>query len=156
MRSTPGALSKNAGLNSLNLSERWDIAVKWRFLRDQSDPEAERVYREHIEKRNGGVEKNGSGNWKRSVDDFVDASRALLLSMRETGFDPAHRIVRGRNGRLMDGAHRWACSILLGIEPVIVTVERDGTATWGEGWFCQFMPNDVERVRKDWECLVRS
>lgn len=135
--------------------ERLDIAVKWRFLRhliEGGDPDSERVYRWHIEKRTGGVEPR---SWKRSVDEYVTAALMLATGMRVDGFDPDYPLEYGANGRLRDGAHRLSCALLLGVPALVRRVDRDGTATWSEDWFRRngIGPHDLARIKSDWRWL---
>lgn len=139
-------------------AERLDIAVKWRFFRhllEGGDPDSERVYRWHIQRRTGGHERNGSGNWKRTVQDYVDACPDLLGSMLVNGFHTSSPLEYGCNGRLRDGAHRLSCALLLKCDVMIEAVDRDGTATWGEMWFRQngIAQVDLDRIHADWKCL---
>ena len=146
-------LSVNA--STLLTSERYDIPVKWRFIRhlaEGGDPDSERVYRWHIEKRTGGREPR---SWKRSVDDYVAALAVLLAGMRVDGFDANYPVVLGANGRLRDGAHRVACALFLGLPVLAVTDPRDGSATWGLDWFRRhdMGPADLQRIEADWQWL---
>lgn len=120
----------------LFVKDRLDLVVKWRFFRhlvEGGDVDAERVYRWHIQQRTGGIEP---GSTKRTVEDYVDACRALLASMSVHGFDPLHPVRVGCDGRLKGGAHRTACARYLGID---IAVQRLPTpsraAPWGHAWF---------------------
>lgn len=136
---------------------RLDIAIKARFfehLAAGGDPDAERLYRWHIETRTGGREPGGS---KLSTDDYVNACMALLDSMQARGFDDAYPIVLGSNGRLKSGAHRLACALVLGCEVTIRTDRKPGTAqSWGSAWLMSsgISPDDLVRVERDWERLA--
>lgn len=136
---------------------RLDLVVKWRFFRHLQtgdDPDAERLYRWHIAARSGGVER---GSWKQSVDDYVTAARTLLSAMTLEGFDSRCPVRVGNNGRLMDGAHRTACALALGIGPIPQRqVDKPGRArSWGRDWFEAYgLPAaDLVRLDRDWKDL---
>lgn len=137
--------------------ERLDIAVKWRFfhhLKNGGDPDSERVYRWHIHHRTGGREPRSS-KWKQSVDDYVYACKNLLESMQIAGFHKRWPLEYGRNGRLRDGAHRLACSLLLEETCFVQVINLDGNAIWGKDWFVRhgISRGDLERIEADFECL---
>lgn len=119
-----------------------DLAVKWRFFchfTNRSDNDAERVYRWHIEARSGGRMKAGlsTDRWKLSLDDYVASARRLFESMSTDGFDETQPVPIDPNGELLDGSHRVACALALGIERVPVEEhERFVWApAWDYGWF---------------------
>jgi hypothetical protein len=135
--------------------DRLDLVVKWRFFA-VGDADAERVYRQHILGRTGGVER---GSWKASVDDYVTAAIELAASMQAHGFDPYHPVVIGSNGRLMEGAHRLACSLALGLASVPVRRREDKpgrSAPWGADWFRRhgMVEADIRRIQSDLESLT--
>jgi hypothetical protein len=142
---------------------RWDLAVKWRLFRHLikgNDPDAERVYRWHIEARSGHRMKAGvpTDKWKRSADDYVDFASILLLSMKSRGFHPGGVIPVDQDGELLDGSHRVACAIALDIPviPYVVMRERQAWApAWGEEWFVKegCPAEDLERLRSDFALL---
>lgn len=132
--------------------ERLDLAVKWRFFRYLHvgiDPDSERLYRWHIEKRTGGIEPH---SWKQSVEDYVTSCESLLNDMLYNGFDITHPIEYGKNGKLMDGAHRLACSLLFGLRVWYIIKPINGTATWDEKWFVRhkISQEDLEKIKATW------
>ena len=136
-------------------TERLDLAVKWRFFKhllEGGDADSERTYRWHIEKRTNGREPR---SWKKSIDDYVSVCKSMLESMLKDGFNPVYPLEYGHNGRLRDGAHRLACSLLLNLDVYLFTVPRDGTATWGEKWFVRhgMKSDDLQRIKTDWTYL---
>jgi hypothetical protein len=124
------------------------------------DPDAERVYRWHIEKRSG--ERMAAGlptdRWKRSIDDYLHSAKRLLASILARGFHSAGSIPIDPEGGLLGGAHRMACALALGIAEVPVTrVQRRVWApAWGEDWFIEngMAAEDLARVRADMACLM--
>lgn len=140
---------------ALLTKERLDLIVKLRFfrhLKDGGDPDAERVYRWHIDKRTRGVEP---GSWKRCVDDYVSACGDLLASITARGFDLRQPVPVGSNGRIRNGAHRIACCLLLGERVAVRAVDRPGTGRWGAEWFAsRGMPSvEIEGLLKECESL---
>lgn len=140
------------------VQERLDIAVKWsffRFLQTGIDPDSEQLYRWHIEKRTGGIEKR---SWKKTVDDYIWACSNLLWCISRFGFDANYPIRTGKNGWLLDGAHRLACALLLELDVYYVIENRDGTAAWGESWFVRnkINPEDLEKIKRTWDNLKQS
>jgi hypothetical protein len=149
---------------------RWDLAVKWRLFRHLikgNDPDAERVYRWHIQARSGERMKRGepTDKWKRSVDDYVDYCPILLLSMKSQGFTSV--IPVDQDGELLDGSHRIACAIALDIPviPYVVMRERrirdpasgkEWPPAWGEEWFVKEGCPDLESVRSDYADLLSA
>jgi hypothetical protein len=135
---------------------RLDLPIKWRFFRclaGRYDEDAEAVYRAHILGRSGGVEK---GSWKRNVDDYVWACWTLLPSMQANGFDAAHPVIVGPNGRIRNGAHRIACAIATGD---MVAVRRSTEPGRSRPWDAEWMrrtglpATDIARAEKDLESL---
>lgn len=139
---------------------RLDLAVKWRFFRsllEGNDKDAERVYRWHIEKRSGARMRAGlaTDQWKRSVDDYVETARGLLESfalMRAWGGAP---VPVDPSGELLDGSHRVACALALGVEHI--PAKREGRPVWAPSWgFSWFVHHgmrgdDLTRVVSDWD-----
>lgn len=136
---------------------RLDLAVKWRFLRhlkQADDRDSERVYRWHIERRTKGREP---GSWKQTTDQYVTACGTLLASMMDRGFDSRSPVRVGSNGLLMGGAHRIACSLLLGERVRVLHDERPGKAApWGRDWFAMHCcpEADLARIERDYERML--
>ena len=135
---------------------RLDFAIKWRFFRHLmagGDPDAERVYRWHIERRTRGLEPR---SWKVTVNDYVRAAADLLEHVRRRGFDPARPVRLGNNGLLIDGAHRVSLGLAV---PCFIHVRREAepghSAPWDEAWLKSdgIAPADLARVLQDAERL---
>ena len=143
---------------------RWDLAVKWRFfqaLQWGHDPDAERVYRWMIAKRSGHRMQAGiaTDQWKLTLTDYVNTASALLSSMRAGGFSAERPIPIDPDGELLDGSHRVACALTLGIAqvPVERRPQRAWAPPWGEAWFLanRIWDKDLERVRRDYLALTQ-
>lgn len=130
-----------------------------RALLHGGDPDAERVYRWHIEQRVGPRIERGlaSDFWKRSVDDYVRSAKRLLASIHAGGFHSAGAIPIDPEGELLGGAHRMACALALGIADVPVTRERIRVwaPAWGLDWFTLngMGEADLARLKEDWDGL---
>ena len=137
--------------------------MKWRLFRSRlhgGDPDAERVYRWHIEARSGARLSAGlaTDRWKRTIDDYVVSAGTLFASMFVDGFDPKQAIPLDPNGELLDGSHRLACALALGIEAVPVTHSSRlaWAPAWGEAWFVEkgMAAEDLARLRADYAALA--
>ena len=167
MRHRPGqdmvmAVERVLATKDLVSPRRFDIAVKWRLfrhLRNDNDPDAERIYRWHILKRSGHRMSIGipTDKWKRSVEHYLSSAKALYGAMVSEGFDPGFPIPIDPDGDLLDGSHRLACALALGIG--MVPVERRKThvfaPAWDRDWFLAngMSVTDLEHIRQDWNAL---
>ena len=117
-----------------------------------NDEDSERIYRWHIEQRTGGREAR---SWKRSIEDYITACKALLESMLEIGFNPDYPLVYRENGTLREGAHRLACSLLLNLDVYYIVMDVEGKTIWGEKWFMRhgMSLEDLQRIKAIWEWL---
>lgn len=121
---------------SLVTPRRLDLAVKHRFflhLLGGDDKEAADLYDWHIWERSGHRMKAGltTDVSKRNVADYRFCAADLLRSM-DRGFDPRHPIPTDPIGELLNGSHRLACAIALGINGVPVI--RHSTPVWAPDW----------------------
>jgi hypothetical protein len=171
-RSTPRRTSTPQDTNLLSsptgnllTPRRMDLAVKWRFfshLLYGGDQEAERVYRWHIAERSGHRMNVGmaTDQWKRSLDDYVEAAQALCASLSAHQFMTCFAVPVDPTGELLDGSHRVACSLALRIPEIPVAVQpRSAWApAWDVEWFKgHHMPlDDFDRMMSDWETMLES
>lgn len=129
--------------------------MKWRFfnhLLGGDDPDAERVYLWHIQKRRG----SGYVDGEKGINDYVPAARALAESMTAKGFDIWHPVPLDRDGELLGGAHRTACALALGVGVAIQRINMTAWApAWDRAWFVErgMAGDDLARLDKDWACL---
>ena len=139
-----------------------DLALKWRLFRSLhggSDSGAERIYRWHIEKRSGQRMQAGlpTDQWKRELDDYVNASKQLYASMMRSGFNPAYPVPIDPCGELLDGSHRVACAFAIGIEDIPVEHKPQfvWAPDWGLDWFIKnnMDEDDLARLKADWEAM---
>lgn len=138
--------------------ERLDIVVKWRYFRHlkrRNDPDSERVYRWHIKQRTRGREPR---SWKNNIEDYITVCKGLIKDMIKSGYNPDFPLQYGRNGKLICGAHRLACSLALDIEPVCVILATEGNTTWDRDWFLDHGvgKKDLRQIEADWKHLKQK
>jgi len=117
-----------------------------------NDADSERIYRWHIENRTGGREAR---SWKHSIEDYITACKTLLENMLEVGFNSEFPLVYRKNGTLREGAHRLACSLLLGLDVYYIVMDIEGKTIWDERWFMRHGMDreDLQRIKVTWERL---
>ena len=126
---------------------RLDLIVKhrlWRHFLSGSDPEAERIYLEHIDKRIGA---------QKPLDSYIPAARELFQSMTANGFkgDP---IPVNRDWQLLEGAHRTSLAYVLGLPLTIARLDTDHTwPAWGKEWFQEHMPDYLPEILEQFSQL---
>jgi len=142
-----------------------DLAVKWRFAKHLSggdDPDSERVYRWHIERRIASRMEAGlpTDQWKMKLDDYVSSARHLHESMRIKGFLKTFPVPIDPNGELLGGAHRVATALALDIKFIFVCLRPEyvWAPDWSYLWFIEMgMPElDKRRLILDWRRLTNS
>ena len=148
---------------SLLTPRRLDIAIKWKFfgaLRDDPDwraSDARRLYRWHIVERTGGVEPR---SWKVRLEDYENAAGDLLGEMVACGFKHRSPIEVGSCGGLIDGAHRLACALMLGVRHVAIATSDAPAraAAWDLYWLKRHGMNnaDMLTVYDDFATLWRG
>lgn len=95
--------------------------------------------------------------WKKSVDDYVQAARTLIMSMTAKGFDAAHAVPVDPNGELLDGSHRVACALALELKevPVVWQPRYVWAPPWDYAWFQEegMSERDICRLYDDYEAM---
>ena len=95
--------------------------------------------------------------WKQSTDDYVASVRTLLASMQDMGFLASGAVPVDPNGELLDGSHRVACALALGIPQVsVMRLTRKAWAPpWDLAWFATHkMPRaELARVMSDFDLM---
>jgi len=142
---------------------RLDIAVKTlyaHFLLGKSSTHSginpEDAYLRHILFRTGGKEPGDEAR-KGSLARFKEHFVALVNSMQQHGFITDNAIpVARRTGLILNGAHRLATALALGLTkvPVIYHDDVDGLR-WDSHWFIEqrFSPKEVEEFIRTWVTL---
>ena len=149
---------------ALVTNRRLDLAVKARFfgslLHGGEDKDAERVYRWHIATRIDSNRRAGLGmdtGKARHPDLYVIEAKNLLASMQRQGFRLDCAIPLDPDGELLNGSHRTASALALGLAsvPVVKGNRKVFAPAWDEGWFIanKCPADDLERIRKDFAAL---
>ena len=133
--------------------------MKWRFFRHLyggDDRDAERVYRWHIEERSGNRMRVGlaTDQWKRTLDDYVESAKAVFSSMMMIGFATEDAVPIDPRGELLDGSHRVACALVIGVDkiPAVPKPRNVWAPAWDLAWFMAhgMKMGDIERLKADW------
>ncbi len=143
---------------SLWKADRLDIAVKLLYVRaylnptgDQAD-DARALYRRHIVQRTNGREPESLG--KTCFEDYERSFIALIESIKAEGLQEACAIPVDGEGRILNGAHRLAIALALGLEsvPVVRLPPPWKGLEWGMGWFLHygFKPAEINRLLQCW------
>lgn len=83
--------------------------------------------------------------WKGSLDDYRHSAEALVHSMQLLGFDTIYPVPVDPVGELLNGSHRVACALALGIAEV--PVERHATMAWAPDWdYMWFARNGMDTI----------
>ncbi|ACT52030.1 FkbM family methyltransferase [Methylovorus glucosotrophus] len=136
---------------------RLDIAVKLLYALDflgnrQDDAWCVRsLYREHIQQRTSGREPGSLS--KLSVEDYERSFQQLIRQMQVRGFDTNAAIPMSATGRILNGAHRLAAALALGIPEVpTFVVENEPVYDWDMRWFIHhgFQPPALNAMLTCW------
>ncbi|WP_455886676.1 hypothetical protein [Pseudomonas rustica] len=121
---------------------RLDLAVKVFYALDHLQcgtdlpvrVDAKNLYRRHIELRTGGREP---GNLlKQNIDAYERDFRRLIDSLAGGGFQARGAIPLSEQGLILNGAHRLASSLALGLTDVACfAVPQAPSYDWDMGWF---------------------
>lgn len=74
--------------------------------------------------------------WKRKPEDYLAAAEDLYRSMSLLGYDYIHPIDIDPARELLNGSHRVACSLALGIKEVAVRPQV--IMAWADPWDAQW------------------
>lgn len=97
--------------------------------------------------------------WKLSLDDYVTSARNTYQSMSYLGFRDEYAPRIDPDGELLDGSHRVACAIALGIAEIPIRMERK--RVWAPAWdYRWFVGNgcpirDLDRTLSDYAEMKR-
>lgn len=133
--------------------------MKWRFfrhLRRGGDSDAVDLYRWHIQQRSGHRIKAGvvTDKWKRSIGDYLESAVNLFHAVDRCGV--LRPVPVDPDGELLDGAHRVACALALGLSsvPVEYHTAKAWAPAWDEHWFRARMTDaGVKRLLHDFEAM---
>lgn len=114
--------------NELITKERIDIIVKIKMLFNLSGEKNSQFYEEmyikHIEAFSLGTFNEPGDSKKNSINDYIQEFNELYRDISQNGFDENKSVVPvGRNNVILNGAHRTAIAIFLGIKIPIIRFE---------------------------------
>lgn len=142
---------------------RLDVAVKALYANLilgrptlHSGIDIELNYLKHILYRTGGKEPGDEAR-KSSLADFQQQFIELVHSMKTRGFLAEFPIpVSSRTGLILNGAHRLAAALCLGLPQVPVTFHDDVDGlTWNSNWFINqgCSPTEIDEFTRAWIAL---
>ncbi|MFW6028045.1 MAG: ParB/RepB/Spo0J family partition protein [bacterium] len=95
---------------------------------------------------------------KSGANQYVTDCQDLLASMQQHGFSLLYPIPVDPNTELLNGSHRLACALALGIEtvPVECRAQHVQAPAWDCEWFVKHGMDRVEiaRLVDDWQHLA--
>jgi hypothetical protein len=97
--------------------------------------------------------------WKKTVEDYLQSAWRLFWQIKQHGFSPDYPVPIDPDGELLDGSHRVACAVALGLTeiPVERHTRMAWAPAWGWDWFVAhgMAPADLETLRADWAEMRR-
>lgn len=153
--------------------ERLDVIVRYLYANEiingEEDGSAKDLYEKMFMTLNRATEPTdhflfryfSDYSSKQGIDEFKKSFRDLIFSMKDEGFRRECFIPLDRNGRMMNGSHRCAAALALGIDvwakryPVSGVVILDHH--FGREWFLNngFSEDDVEFLLETLGILIR-
>lgn len=141
-------------------SKRLDVAVKVLYGREIvgqrsmfSDSDAADLYGRHIHLRTRGTEPNAYYR-KDSVAAYRRQFSSVIADVSRNGFDPSEPIpVSRKSGIILNGAHRLAAALVLGIDRVPVLYDDNALGrAWGFDWFFEngFSRREISEIALAW------
>lgn len=117
-------------------ANRLDIAAKVWYLhmRDNMQTYAADVYVEHIRAMTKGSFIEAYGE-KSNSNSFIESFERLYNSIKSVGFDVGNPIPVDRNMQILDGAHRVAIGLVLGIKVPIIILPIDAVDKYDANFF---------------------
>ncbi len=137
--------------------------MKWRWflhLHGGGDEDAERVYLWMIDRRSGVRMKAGrpTDQWKLSLQDYLVSGQALYEEISKNGFSPRYPIPVDPDGELLNGSHRVALGLALGLKTIPVRREDRyvWAPPWGTRWFIDhgIHAEDLVRAIRDSRAMI--
>lgn len=144
-------------LSYIPLHKRLDIIVKLLYLESIESKRNtgfyKSLYLKHIELRTGFKEDH-----KKSSEDFLNDFKNLLESIKEGGFQKKSFIILGNNWCPLSWAHRIACCMYLGIEPVSEIQNKEKGISWDIDWFIKnnFSREEITSILKKYREISRK
>jgi hypothetical protein len=149
-------VSLNGKLHKFSISDRLDIIVKYLYVLDNLKQlpnfvnlNVSELYHKHIHIRTGSKEP-GDESRKNNINDFLEIFDELIISMKQ-GFKTQYPIpISSKNNLPLNGAHRFATALGLGLSPDIIYSDENIGGSWGDEWFKHsgFRKNELNTIVK--------
>lgn len=144
-------------------NDRLDIVCKYLFFKNlyyqENNQYIKFLYTKHILERTKGKEPRDPNlpflEQKNSIEDYLLSCNILLGNISKNGYDFNFPIFY-TNTRIINGAHRIACSILFDIKVPCIFVSNDKKfKNWGVEWFVDhnFNTLDIAYLKKEYSRL---
>ena len=95
--------------------------------------------------------------WKLSLQDYLASAQTLYEDIKRAGFSPRYPIPVDPDGELLNGSHRVALGLALGLKTIPVRLEARyvWAPPWNTQWFINnsVNPDDLVRTIRDFEAL---
>ena len=120
--------SKVVKINAQDLitSNRFDICFKLAYLdmKQKNSDFAKEIYASHIKAFGLGEYTEPEKPNKKNLDSFINEFEKIYKNMEEYGFDYNTSIIPiSKDGSILNGSHRVACAIKLGIDVICVQLD---------------------------------
>jgi hypothetical protein len=142
--------------HKFSISDRLDIIVKYLYVLDNLEQlpnfvslNVRELYYKHIHIRNGSKEP-GDESRKNNINDFFQIFDELIISIKQ-GYKAQYPIpISSKNNLPLNGAHRLATALGLGLSPDIIYSDENIGGSWGDDWFkySGFSTNELNTIVK--------
>ncbi|MGS2720420.1 hypothetical protein [Paraglaciecola aestuariivivens] len=140
----------------LSIASRLDIIVKYLYalnylgkLPNFASLDTNELYHKHIHIRTGSKEP-GDESRKSDINDFCELYEELIESLKQ-GYNAQFPIpISSKNQLPLNGAHRIAASLALGVTPEIIFSDENIGGSWDSNWFknAGFSRNELNIIIK--------
>lgn len=110
-----------------------------------------------IQKRIGPRMERGlpTDHWKLSIEDYLASGASLYDSVKRDGFSPEYPVPVDPDFELLDGSHRVALALALGIDTI--PVEFKSSCVWAPSWTVEWFSTNgmrgswMDRIQADFK-----
>ena len=123
---------------------RFDLMAKYLYVKAKDKNLKtdffKELYHKHLLTFNGCREypdktKNEVGIAKENINDFINSFDNLIEDMKKNGYNEKHPIPIGKNGVIVNGAHRLVVSYYYNIIPKTINMNEDGNMAYDNLFF---------------------
>jgi hypothetical protein len=122
-QSIVGSVFKCKEALSLSRIDRFDVWFKVAFLESTNAPESHDMYKEHIRAITSGRFSEFGDDTKSTIQDYIHSFISLKQSIELEGFSCHRPVPVCLEGTIVNGAHRLAICIFLGISTKAIHVD---------------------------------